>query len=48
LRYALALRGELESRRVGYVLAIGCDRRVPTAAGSIHADMLIGWTGDYP
>ena len=28
-----ALRAELEARRVGYVLAIGCDRRVPTAAG---------------
>jgi SRSO17 transposase len=27
------LRAELETRRVGYVLAIGCDRRVPTAAG---------------
>ena len=26
-----ALRHELELRRVGYVLAIGCDRRVPTA-----------------
>ncbi len=25
------LRGELEAHRVGYVLAIGCDRRVPTA-----------------
>ena len=35
-----ALRGELEARRVGYVLAIGCDRRVPTAVGSIRADAL--------
>ncbi len=35
-----ALRAELETRRVGYVLAIGCDRRVPTAAGSIRADLL--------
>ena len=35
-----ALRGELELRRVGYVLAIGCDRRVPTAAGSVRADEL--------
>jgi len=35
-----ALRGELEARRVGYVLAIGCDRRVPTAAGPIRADAL--------
>ncbi len=36
-----ALRAELETRRVGYVLAIGCDRRVPTAAGLIRADLLI-------
>jgi FOG: Transposase len=35
-----ALRAELEARRVGYVLAIGCDRRVPTAAGLIRADDL--------
>ncbi|MCU1682905.1 MAG: transposase, partial [Amycolatopsis sp.] len=35
-----ALRGELEIRRVGYVLAIGCDRRVPTAFGLIRADTL--------
>jgi len=35
-----ALRAELETRRVGYVLAIGCDRRVPTAAGPIRADVL--------
>ncbi len=32
------LRAELELRRVGYVLAIGCDRRVPTAAGLLRAD----------
>ena len=30
-----ALRAELEARGVGYVLAIGCDRRVPTAAGPV-------------
>jgi SRSO17 transposase len=35
-----ALRAELEARRVGYVLAIGCDRRVPTAAGPVRADQL--------
>ncbi len=35
-----ALRAELESRELGYVLAIGCDRRVPTAAGSMRADTL--------
>ena len=35
-----ALRAELEARRVGYVLAIGCDRRVPTAAGPMRADEL--------
>jgi SRSO17 transposase len=34
------LRSELELRRVGYVLAIGCDRRVPTALGSVRADTL--------
>ncbi len=32
------LRAELEARQVGYVLAIGCDRRVPTAAGPVRAD----------
>jgi SRSO17 transposase len=34
------LRAELEAARIGYVLAIGCDRRIPTAAGSIRADKL--------
>jgi hypothetical protein len=34
------LRAELEARRVGYVLAIGCDRRIPTAAGLQRADQL--------
>ena len=34
------LRAELEARRVGYVLAIGCDRRIPTQAGLIRADEL--------
>ena len=35
-----ALRGELETRRQGYVLAIGCDRRVTTstATGPRRAD----------
>jgi hypothetical protein len=33
------------NRRVGYVPAIGCDRRVPTAAGLIRADSL---TADLP
>jgi SRSO17 transposase len=33
-----ALRAELELRGVGYVLAIGCDRRIPTAAGMMRAD----------
>ncbi|MGH8276781.1 MAG: IS701 family transposase [Steroidobacteraceae bacterium] len=32
------LRRELETYQIGYVLAIGCDRRVPTAAGLIRAD----------
>jgi hypothetical protein len=34
------LRAELELRRVGYVLAIGCERRVPNAAGPLRADEL--------
>jgi SRSO17 transposase len=34
------VRAELELRRVGYVLAIGCDRRVLTAAGPTRADEL--------
>jgi hypothetical protein len=29
------LRAELEAQRIGYVLAIGCDRRIRTAAGPI-------------
>ena len=32
------LRAELEYQQIGYVLAIGCDRRVPTAAGQLRAD----------
>lgn len=35
-----SLRAELEARQLGYVLAIGCDRRVFTAAGSLRADAL--------
>ena len=34
------LRGDLERRRVGYVLAVARDYRVPTAAGPTRADML--------
>src|SRR5436305_162813 len=34
------LRADLQTREVGYVLAIGCDRRVPTAAGPIRPDTL--------
>ncbi|HEU5107056.1 MAG TPA: IS701 family transposase [Micromonosporaceae bacterium] len=34
------LRGECERRQVGYVLAVARDYLVPTAAGSIRADML--------
>jgi SRSO17 transposase len=34
------LRAECERRRVGYVLAVARDYQVPTAAGSIRADML--------
>jgi SRSO17 transposase len=32
------LREDLETRGVGYVLAIGCDRRVATLAGTLRAD----------
>jgi hypothetical protein len=32
------LRGEIESRGVGYVLAIGMNRRVNTGAGPVRAD----------
>jgi SRSO17 transposase len=34
------LRAELETRRIGYVLAIAGNRRLPTAAGPIRADVL--------
>jgi SRSO17 transposase len=34
------LRAALEARRVGYVLAIAGNRRLPTAAGPIRADVL--------
>ncbi len=34
------LRAELKARQVGYVLAIGCDRRLPTTAGPMRADTL--------
>lgn len=34
------LRTELEDRGVGYVLAIGRNRRIPTATGGYRADML--------
>lgn len=34
------LRVDLETRQVGYVLAIGCDRRVPATAGPIRPDTL--------
>jgi SRSO17 transposase len=36
------LRTECEAHRIGYVLAIGCDRRVPTSAGPVRADALAG------
>jgi SRSO17 transposase len=34
------LRAELEYQQIGYVLAIGCDHRVPTAVGQLRADQL--------
>ena len=33
------LRADLEIQRVGYVLAVGCDRRVPTAVGPVRVDV---------
>jgi SRSO17 transposase len=35
------LRGDLEHRGVGYVLAVACDHRVTTAAGTRRADELV-------
>lgn len=35
-----ALRADLEHRRVGYVLAVACHHRVPTAAGPRRVDTL--------
>lgn len=35
------LRGELEQRQVGYVLAVACDHRVTTATGPHRADDLV-------
>jgi SRSO17 transposase len=35
------LRAECEAQQIGYVLAIGCDRRVPTPAGPVRADALV-------
>jgi SRSO17 transposase len=34
------LRAECEAQQIGYVLAIGCDRRVPTPAGPVRPDTL--------
>jgi hypothetical protein len=34
------LRAECEANRLGYVLAIGCDRRIQTDSGPIRADEL--------
>ncbi len=35
------LRAECEIQQIGYVLAIGCDRHVPTPAGATRADALV-------
>ncbi|MDJ0362459.1 IS701 family transposase [Rhodococcus sp. H29-C3] len=35
------LRAELETRRVGYVMAIACSHRVPTGTGSVRIDTLV-------
>jgi SRSO17 transposase len=36
------LRAELHRRRIGYVLAVACDHRVPTGVGQLRADVLAG------
>ncbi len=36
-----ALRTELETQQLGYVLAVACDHRVTTAAGTVRADTVI-------
>jgi SRSO17 transposase len=36
-----SLRAECQAQQIGYVLAIGCDRRVPTPAGPIRVDALV-------
>ncbi len=35
------LRAQCQAQQIGYVLAIGCDRRVPTPAGPQRADALV-------
>src|SRR3981081_2110367 len=35
------LRGDLEKRQIGYVLAVACDHRVATATGTYRADELV-------
>jgi SRSO17 transposase len=35
------LRGDLEKRQVGYVLAVACDHHVTTATGTYRADKLV-------
>lgn len=36
-----ALRRELETQQLGYVLAVACDHRVPTGAGTARADTVV-------
>ena len=33
------LRRVLEDRKIGYVLAVACDHRIPTSAGDVRADV---------
>ena len=42
------LRAECETQQIGYVLAIGRDRRVPTPAGPIRADTLAASLPRWP
>jgi hypothetical protein len=49
-----ALRAALRDRRVGYVLAVSCDHRIPTNCGPVRADSVarglppVSWHSDCP
>ena len=41
------LRATCRARGLGYVLAIGCNRTVPTELGDLHVDALTGMVPDH-